>query len=96
MMSQMCLDSLPFVTPFQISAKKLASMSLILNSLICATGWWKTHSRGPLIPKFSGACTPLESSGLVCDRTPCIIKVELLKKELPKKENRKNAEILKT
>lgn len=96
MMSQMCLDSLPFVTPFQISAKKLASMSLILNSLICATGWWKTRSRGPLIPKFSGACTPLESSGLVCDRTPCIIKVELLKKELQKKENRKNAEILKT
>ena len=96
MMSQMCLDSLPFVTPFQISAKKLASMSLILNSLICATGWWKTHARGPLFPKFSGACTPLESSGLVCDRTPCIIKVELLKKELQKKENRKNAEILKT
>ena len=70
-------------------------MSLILNSLICATGWWKTHLQGPLIPKFSGACTPLESSGLVSDRTPCIIKVKLLKKELQKKENRKNAGILK-
>lgn len=70
-------------------------MSLTLNSLICATGWWKTHLRGPLIPKFSGACTPLESSGLVSDRTPCIIKVELLKKELQKKKTEKTMEYLK-